>query len=178
MKTEVKNYTDQTHVYEAYDAFGNLLYVGITNNLKRRLKEHSASSKWWTQQTEIKHTLHSSRYEALKEESYIIAHRSPVFNIAQTDKHAEAVRASWKKRKEQQREEPRFIVSPRETIALLSVEQEKEVDELIELLTAIKTFKRSGNSLQDHFLKITLMTVRHFCQCFGVDSVRWAASND
>jgi excinuclease UvrABC nuclease subunit len=178
MKTGTRNYTEQTYLYEAYDAFGNLLYVGITNDLKRRLKEHRFSAKWWTQQTEIKHTLYPSRYEAKEQESRVIADRSPGFNIAETDKHAEAVRLSWQKRKEQKPEEPRFIVSPRETVALLSVQQEDEIDELVELLTAIKTFKRRGNDRAHYYTKIALIDVRAICRSYGVDSVRWAASNE
>jgi predicted GIY-YIG superfamily endonuclease len=182
MKTGTRNYTEQTYLYEAYDAFGNLLYVGITNDLKRRLNEHRRSAKWWTQQTEVRHTYYASRDEAKEQESRVIAERSPGFNIAETDKHAEAVRVSWQKRKEQKRNAPRFIVSPRETVALLSVQQIDEVDELIELLTAIKTFQRSSNGFHSYLLDATtdsaLRLVRLVCRSYGVDSVRWAASNE
>jgi predicted GIY-YIG superfamily endonuclease len=178
MKTETRNYTEHTYVYEAYDAFGNLLYVGITNNLKRRLKEHQSRAKWWNQQTEVRHTLYPSRDEAKEQESRVIANRSPVFNIAETDKHADAVRVSWQKRKEQKPKEPRFIVSPRETVALLSVEQVNEVDELIELLTAIKTFQRRGSGLEELYVSWVLRDARRLCGSYGVDSVRWAASNE
>ena len=179
MKTGIRNYTEQTYLYEAYDAFGNLLYVGITNDLKRRLNEHRRSAKWWNEQTEVRHTYYASRDEAKEQESRVIADRSPGFNIAETDKHAEAVRVSWQKRKEQKRNAPRFIVSPRETVALLSVQQIDEVDELIELLTAIKTFKRrSRSSLSDATTDCALSLVRLVCRSYGVDSVRWAASNE
>jgi predicted GIY-YIG superfamily endonuclease len=179
MKTETRNYIEQTYVYEAYDAFGNLLYVGITNDLKRRLNEHRRSAKWWTQQIEVRHTFYASRDEAKEQESRVIANRSPVYNVAETYKHADAVRVSWQKRKEQKRKEPRFIVSPRETVALLSVQQVDEIDELIELLTAIKTFRRSSRSLlSDATTDSALRLVRLVCRSYGADSVRWAASNE
>ena len=34
-------------VYRLYDAERNLLYVGMTSNLKRRLQHHSSQREWW-----------------------------------------------------------------------------------------------------------------------------------
>lgn len=181
MKTTNRNYIETTYVYEAFDAFGNLLYVGITNDLKRRLSEHRRSAKWWSQQTEIKHTVHASRDDAKEHETQLIEFACPVFNIAETDKQAEVARLSWQKRKERQkqRREPRFIVSPRETVALLSIQQIDEIDELIELLTAIKTFRRTARySLELNFTDTLLTFARILCDRYGVVSERWAASND
>lgn len=41
--------TTPTCLYRLYDVFGNLLYLGISSNLKRRWKEHRTSSWWWPQ---------------------------------------------------------------------------------------------------------------------------------
>jgi len=36
-----------TFIYRNYDANGELLYVGVTNNLSRRRRGHKASSSWF-----------------------------------------------------------------------------------------------------------------------------------
>ena len=39
---------DDHILYRLYDTAGALLYVGITNNLKRRFERHTADKPWWS----------------------------------------------------------------------------------------------------------------------------------
>lgn len=41
------------YVYLAYDAVGQLLYVGSTSDVPQRVKEHERQSPWWPQVTTV-----------------------------------------------------------------------------------------------------------------------------
>lgn len=134
-----------TIVYVAHAVDDSVLYVGITNDIKRRLKEHRASSSWWGLHDKIKTTTYPSRTEAKTVESDLIARLSPSHNVAETDRHAEAVRASWGKRKHRLTEkhsEPRFIASPTVTVNLLSDDEVDHIDDLIARLIMVRDLRR------------------------------------
>lgn len=69
-------------VYRAFDQNGDLLYVGMSSNLKLRLRAHKRKSDWWAFQAEITTTVYPTRQEALAAESEAIANESPAWNTA------------------------------------------------------------------------------------------------
>lgn len=73
----------QNFVYLMYDAYGHLLYVGITNNLRNRLSAHYAEKPWIGEVAKIEVERYDTREESKTRESYLIADRGPLFNIAE-----------------------------------------------------------------------------------------------
>lgn len=82
-----------TYVYEAYDAEGTLLYVGITDNVTARLKAHSHGKEWWSQVDQITTESFSSRTLALAAEAERIRTRRPRYNITHSLVNAKAAPA-------------------------------------------------------------------------------------
>lgn len=67
-------------LYRHYDKHGNLLYVGVTNNIESRNIAHKYSSPWFNNVTEIRERCFGSRRSALKEELREIKRDTPCFN--------------------------------------------------------------------------------------------------
>lgn len=72
-----------TAVYRHFDADGHLLYVGVTNDPKRRLAEHKCRSVWADQIADISVKWVYSREDALAIEAEAIATEAPIFNGGQ-----------------------------------------------------------------------------------------------
>lgn len=70
----------RTALYRHYDADGQLLYVGITNDPKRRLYEHKCRAIWSDQIANVTVKWMPSRPDAEEAERQAIATESPVFN--------------------------------------------------------------------------------------------------
>lgn len=60
----------RTAVYELYDAFGELLYVGVTNSPRHRFAQHAADKFWWgdVDPSQTRMTWFETRQEALRVE--------------------------------------------------------------------------------------------------------------
>jgi hypothetical protein len=71
---------ETTYVYRLYGRSGNLLYVGITDNLDRRWREHAASKHWWGQVAQKESEPYPSRLEAKRAEAMQIRNLKPVHN--------------------------------------------------------------------------------------------------
>lgn len=67
-------------LYRHFDADGQLLYVGITNNPKRRLAEHKTRSVWAEQIGRVEVKWMRTREDALSEERVAIMIDKPLFN--------------------------------------------------------------------------------------------------
>ena len=67
-------------IYRHYDADGQLLYVGITNNPKRRLAEHRCRAIWRDEIDRVDVKWVGSREDALAAEAKAIREEIPVFN--------------------------------------------------------------------------------------------------
>jgi predicted GIY-YIG superfamily endonuclease len=67
-------------VYRAYDAEGNLLYIGMTTQNVGRMTQHARDSGWWprTVRLELEHL--PSREEALRRERQLINALRPEAN--------------------------------------------------------------------------------------------------
>lgn len=69
-------------VYELYNVDNELLYVGVTNNLPKRLGEHKRLSPWWSEVFSPLTVIYecSTRREALLKEYEAIDSKSPKYN--------------------------------------------------------------------------------------------------
>lgn len=76
-------------VYRMYGLKGELIYVGCTNNLARRVREHRCKSPWWPEVTSMAYDPAESQEDALKAECFLIKTEHPTHNI----QHAEPPKA-------------------------------------------------------------------------------------
>jgi predicted GIY-YIG superfamily endonuclease len=67
-------------VYRFYDWSNRLLYVGVSDNLPRRLIEHEADKEWWWEVAWVKVEHWNSREEALAVEAIAIRTEKPRYN--------------------------------------------------------------------------------------------------
>jgi predicted GIY-YIG superfamily endonuclease len=71
----------KTYVYRLYDAVGNLLYIGCSKNVNRRISKHKATP-WGIHIDRVLEVEYSTRAEALKHEGKAIMSEAPCFNAA------------------------------------------------------------------------------------------------
>lgn len=81
-------------VYQFYDASEILLYVGITNDPKRRLYQHARDKDWFGGIAVVKLTSCKDETEAMASESFLIKALRPLHNIRQNGGHFLEVRAA------------------------------------------------------------------------------------
>lgn len=68
-------------VYKAYNTDGQLLYVGVSVNVFKRLKEHKQYAAWIPDTERIYVVQYLNRSAALAEEARCIREDGPVYNI-------------------------------------------------------------------------------------------------
>lgn len=68
-------------LYRLLGEGGELLYVGISLNVAKRMSEHRKDKSWWDEVTDIKRTQYSSKHEALKAERQAIKRDRPKYNV-------------------------------------------------------------------------------------------------
>src|ERR1700722_11972509 len=73
-----------TALYRLYDAKGNLLYVGITGNIKARFAMHAESKSWWPEVARKTVQWHLARDIAAEAEVKAIKLERPLHNIRDT----------------------------------------------------------------------------------------------
>lgn len=73
--------TSTTALYRFYGAGDELLYIGITNSIPRRLDQHSDSKPWYTEARRITVEHHPTRGDALAAEMAAIKAERPKYNI-------------------------------------------------------------------------------------------------
>jgi hypothetical protein len=72
---------DEPHaLYRFYGAGGTLLYIGITNEIPRRLKEHNGDKPWWLGVANITVEHYPSRKSVLEAERRAIIAERPLYN--------------------------------------------------------------------------------------------------
>lgn len=71
----------RTAVYRLFNADGDLLYVGIANDLQARLRQHAAAKPWWPEVARHTATWLEGRISALKAEAHAIRTEDPAYNI-------------------------------------------------------------------------------------------------
>lgn len=70
-----------TSLYRFYDADDQLLYVGISLNVFRRMAQHSERKTWWTAVARSTVEWHPTREAALEAERIAIRDEKPLHNI-------------------------------------------------------------------------------------------------
>jgi predicted GIY-YIG superfamily endonuclease len=73
---------NMTYLYRLWGQEGDLLYVGITNNVKRRSKQHKRDKHWWEQVQSKTISEFPTREAALQAEYHAIKSECPKYNIA------------------------------------------------------------------------------------------------
>lgn len=73
------------YVYIMYTAYDELLYVGISNNLRNRLSSHYRDKKWISEVARIDVEEHPDEAAARDRERFLIEERGPVYNIVYQD---------------------------------------------------------------------------------------------
>lgn len=68
-------------VYRIFDAWGDLLYVGCTENYPRRLSQHRHSAEWYEEMAYRKLKYYSSREYAEAVEARAIWMLQPEYNV-------------------------------------------------------------------------------------------------
>lgn len=68
-------------LYRAFNTNGDLLYVGIASNVRRRLATHAVEKEWWSEVASVKTEMFDDRAQALKAERAAILDESPRYNI-------------------------------------------------------------------------------------------------
>lgn len=68
-------------LYRHFDAFGELLYVGISTNIASRLSNHRSGSHWFERVTTIKIETYENIEELRAVEKRVIEHEKPTFNF-------------------------------------------------------------------------------------------------
>lgn len=69
-----------TLVYVAHNAAGEVIYVGITDNLFARMVQHSRDSAWWPHMARLTWEEWPDREAALRKESRLIKAWQPPYN--------------------------------------------------------------------------------------------------
>lgn len=72
-------------VYLLADAEGNALYVGISQDVKRRLNEHRCQKEWWPEVADVHTTEPMPWADALRLEQHEIQTRKPKHNRYRTN---------------------------------------------------------------------------------------------
>lgn len=93
MATPTRNPTP-TSVYRYYDAFGVLIYVGITSTGMLRNRQHNSDKEWWKWVAEQKVDHFPSRAEAQGHEKALIQKFRPPFNKVHNHEH-EPIKAAY-----------------------------------------------------------------------------------
>lgn len=80
LKTE--RWPDGSWLYRAFGEDGELLYIGITQGVAKRMRGHRKSSGWWPQCHYVELEVHPDRKAARDAERRAIRMELPRFNVA------------------------------------------------------------------------------------------------
>ena len=67
-------------VYRAFSKNNDLLYIGVTQNLKSRVSTHKSSKEWWGEVDRIDEESFGDRISAMKAEVVAIKLENPKYN--------------------------------------------------------------------------------------------------
>ncbi|MFC4588641.1 GIY-YIG nuclease family protein [Sphaerisporangium corydalis] len=84
-----------TTLYRLYGIGDQLIYIGITENLGRRLKRHALTQRWWHRVVRIEVELYNNRDQADAAESVAIYSENPLMNDRKRNPQHKRVRRDW-----------------------------------------------------------------------------------
>ena len=79
---DTRQWPGDTWLYRAFDDAGDLLYVGITNNVAQRMRAHRRKSRWWPRCDYVELADFRERVDARAAERRAIRTEMPRFNDA------------------------------------------------------------------------------------------------
>jgi hypothetical protein len=82
-----KHPAGRTAVYRLFDAAGDLLYIGSSNNPRIRCYEHASTKRWWPEVALRTEAWLDTRDDALAHEKHAILVESPRYNVQHTPLH-------------------------------------------------------------------------------------------
>lgn len=82
MSQERRAGKSRTWLYRLRNASGDLLYVGISVDWRRRLRQHRRSQPWWSQVADVHLELHPTWRDASWAEGDAIRQERPTYNVA------------------------------------------------------------------------------------------------
>ena len=80
---------NKTTLYRYFDSEGQLLYVGITGNIKGRQSQHAKKAEWFSQIANATYEHYDFRNDAFRAEAIAIRTEKPIHNIAMNNTQAE-----------------------------------------------------------------------------------------
>lgn len=81
VKRAVKEHSEGQFLYRLYNRAGFLLYVGITDNVFRRWKEHSRDKPWWSEVHKFTQDWFPDRAAVEAAERHAISSERPLYNV-------------------------------------------------------------------------------------------------
>lgn len=84
-------------VYRCFDATGQLLYVGCSNDPQSRLNDHRRSKSWWPDVARTQTVAYPSRDQALDAEALAIRAETPLHNVYGAGRRRREVSAIYRR---------------------------------------------------------------------------------
>jgi predicted GIY-YIG superfamily endonuclease len=75
---------DETFVYRLFDAEGALIYIGMSDDVARRVHDHALRKPWGSTIARCEKSLYPTRQEAARAECSAIYSEQPFFNVNHT----------------------------------------------------------------------------------------------
>lgn len=82
-------------MYRLFGPASDLLYVGITNDIRRRFQAHAQEKPWWPDVIRDEIVWYPTRRQALREEARAIVEENPRYNKAGRDRHRHYEPVTW-----------------------------------------------------------------------------------
>lgn len=162
LRTRPRLEQQETILYQALDSFGVVLYVGITNNYKRRMIEHRCNSEWAALVAEYTTCTYPNRTQAKCEESRLISELDPRFNIAETPRHSERIINATRNRNLRAKG-PDFVAGPPKsenvTTRLLCEDLRLDLEDVAAVLVHLAEMGDMEMAIEDWRIKI----MRRYC---------------
>lgn len=73
-----------TYLYRCFDREGQLLYVGVADDVERRKRQHAGEKYWWHDVARVTKMAFPRRIEALWAEWAVITTCAPLYNATAT----------------------------------------------------------------------------------------------
>lgn len=123
----------RTAVYRLWDEDGELLYVGITYDVRERWRHHNKHKPWWPQVAHERFDWYETRPEAEEAEVHAIVVGNPVHNV---EKNWPSYKANYRTRwlRERLEEARTELCTPRRPRARAKLAALKELERQLQVL--------------------------------------------
>lgn len=89
------------YVYKHLSKKGEIIYVGLTCNLKIRTYNHASVSRWFSKVSKIQIERYPNHFQALQAERFLIREHSPKYNKVHNTGHPKELKRlkSWRRKR-------------------------------------------------------------------------------